>query len=136
MSKGAVLAADALGAAISARSVDQLRDLYADNIVVWHGSTGIGQSKDENIGLLSKVFMLTSELQYENIRRHSFGDGIVQQHRLTGMFADGRSLPSLEACLVILVDSGRITRIDEYFDGSHFSPVWEAIAMIDMAQNR
>ncbi len=41
-----------------------------------------------------------------------------------GTFADGKAMPDLEACLVIQAKSGRITRIDEYFDGSQYAGVW------------
>lgn len=132
MSGNAIAAAEALGAAIKARSADQVRALYADDIVVWHGSTGVAQDKDENVGLLDGVFTLTSRLQYDDVRRHEIEGGVVQQHRLTGAFADGGPLPGLEACLVIKVNGdGLITRIDEYFDGSHFAEVWERLAALN-----
>jgi limonene-1,2-epoxide hydrolase len=124
MSDDAILAADALGAAIHARSTAQIDAVFADDIVVWHGSTGVGMSKIENIGLLGGVFQLTSELEYRDIRRHLIPGGIVQQHRLCGVFADGKKLPDLNACLVMQIRGGRISRIEEYFDGSTYAEVW------------
>ena len=121
-------AMDALGKAISDRDADQIADLWADDIVVWHGATGVGQSKQENVGLLAGVFAVTSELQYTDIVRHEFEGGLVQQHKLTGKFDDGSPTPSLAACLVVLVnDEGKFTRIDEYFDASHFAAVFERL---------
>ncbi len=118
---------DALGKGIAERDIEQLRALYSDDIVVWHGSTGQAQGKDENLGMLASVFAISSELQYVDIVRHEFAGGAVQQHRLTGMFDDGCAMPSLAACLVVICSNGKITRIDEYFDSSHFAPVWERI---------
>lgn len=122
-------AADALGAAIHARNQDQILAIYADGIVVFHGSTGESMGKEQNAGLLAGVFAITSELEYINVKRHAIDGGLVQQHRLIGTFTDGKPLPGLEACLVIKVsDSGLITSIDEYFDGSVFAEVWERLA--------
>lgn len=111
---------DALGKAIKDRDVDQIRSLYAEDIVVWHGSTNVEQSKEENAGLLAAVFAITSELSYQDIVRHDIADGVVQQHRLAGKFTDGKPIPDLLACLVIKTANGKITRIDEYFDSAAF----------------
>jgi ketosteroid isomerase-like protein len=124
----AVKAADALGAAIHARDPEAIRAIYADDIVVWHGSTGQAQTKDENAGFLAGVFRITSALQYLDIKRHAIAGGIVQQHRLVGTFDDGKAMPDLNACLVIKVAGGLITSIDEYFDGATYAEVWERLA--------
>jgi ketosteroid isomerase-like protein len=125
-----IKAADALGAAIHARDAAAIRAIYADDIVVWHGSTGQAQTKDENAGLLAGLFQITSRLEYVDIKRHLIDDGIVQQHRLVGVFDNGQALPDLNACLVIKVRNGLICRIDEYFDGATYAPVWERLAAL------
>jgi ketosteroid isomerase-like protein len=128
VSNEATKLADALGAAIHARDVVAIRKIYADEIVVWHGSTGQAQTKDKNAELLAAVFKVASRLEYVDIRRHVIDGGIVQQHRLIGRFADGRSMPDLNACLVIKVRDGKIIRIDEYFDGATYAEVWTLLA--------
>jgi ketosteroid isomerase-like protein len=130
MSEQAIKAADALGAAIHARDADAIRAIYADNIVVWHGSTGQAQTKAENSGLLAGVFQITSALEYVQIKRHAIEGGIVQQHRLVGTFDDGKPMPGLNACLVIKVTDGLITSIEEYFDGATYAEVWERLAAL------
>lgn len=130
MSEEAIKAADALGAAINARDADAIRAIYADDIVVWHASTGAAQTKEENAGLLAAVFSITSSLEYHNVRRHAIEGGLVQQHRLVGAFDDGRAMPDLHACLVVKVRDGLITRIDEYFDGATYAEVWERLAAL------
>lgn len=135
MTTKAEAAADALGAAIHARNADQILAIYADDITVFHGSTGQSMGKTENAGLLAGVFAITSELHYINVKRHAIDGGLVQQHRLTGKFSEGKELPGLEACLVIKVnDAGLITGIDEYFDGSIFAEVWERLAALPPAR--
>jgi hypothetical protein len=130
MSDGVKEAADALGRAINTRDPDLVRSIYADDIVVWHGSTGKPMGKTENVDLLAGVFRITSELEYVNIQRHFFDGGLVQQHRLVGKFDDGRDLPGLEACLVIKVSNGLITRIDEYFSSDVFAEVWARLSAL------
>ncbi len=127
MSQEAREIADKLGAAIAGRDADAVRSLYDDDIVVWHAMTNAGQSKDENVGLLTGVFAVSSQLEYKDIRRHDIEGGVVQQHRLTGTFDDGKPMPDLHACLVIKVADGKITRIDEYFDSPAFAAVWERL---------
>lgn len=129
MTTKAESAADALGAAINARSHEDILAIYADDIVVFHGSTGSSMGKTENAGLLAGVFAISSELEYINIKRHAIDGGLVQQHRLIGKFAEGKEIPGLDACLIIKVnDSGKITSIDEYFDGANFAEVWQRLA--------
>jgi limonene-1,2-epoxide hydrolase len=126
----AEFAANALGAAIHSRDVEAIRAIYADGIRVWHGSTNQSQTKEENSNLLAAVFSITSQLEYVDIKRHKIEGGIVQQHRLVGIFDNGRPMPDLNACLVIKVKDGKIVSIDEYFDGSIYAEVWERIAAL------
>lgn len=130
MSDEAIKAAEALGAAISARDAAAIRAIYADDIIVWHASTGIAQSKDENAGLLAALFSITSYLEYCDVRRHPIEGGVVQQHRLVGRFANGRAMPALNACLVIQVRGDLIARIDEYFDGATYAEVWARLTAL------
>jgi len=130
MSTEVIAVADALGAAIAARSAQQFESLYADDVVVWHGATGQSMGKAENIGLLRAVFQLTKELRYVNIRRHVIDGGLLQQHQLTGIFADGKPMPVLEVCMVIKNDGHRIARIEEYFDSQTFAEVWARVAAL------
>jgi ketosteroid isomerase-like protein len=130
MSAQALQAAEALTAAIGARSSAQVAAIYADDIEVWHASTRTSATKAQNVALLDGVFQLTSELRYVNIRRHLIDGGIVQQHQLVGKFNDGKVLPVLEACLVIKVRDGKITEIEEYFDGQTFAEVWSRLAAL------
>ncbi|WP_159872218.1 nuclear transport factor 2 family protein [Novosphingobium sp. 9U] len=120
--------ADKLGQAIRERNPDLLRQIYADDIRVWHGATGSAMGKDENIGMLTAVFAISSGLEYTDVRRHDIEQGLVQQHTLVGTFDDGANMPGLNACMVIKVAGGKIASIDEYFDAQTFAPVWARLA--------
>jgi ketosteroid isomerase-like protein len=133
MSELAIAAVNALGAAIGARDAEALQAIYDDAIVVWHGSTGMAQTKQENIALLAGVFKITSRLEYVDIRRHVIGDVVVQQHQLVGQFDDGTPIPALNACLVIKVRNRQIVSIEEYFDSETFAEVWARLAALSEA---
>jgi ketosteroid isomerase-like protein len=76
IAREAEVAANALGAAIHGRDVAAIRSLYADDIIVWHGSTNQAQTKDENSNLLAAVFSITSRLEYVDVRRHAIEGGL------------------------------------------------------------
>ena len=119
---------DELGRAISERNVSRLMSLYQNDVVIWHAATGQQQSKNENCALLENLFKISAELRYENIRRYPIDGGVVQQHCLTGLFDDGAEIPKLEACMVVKINNGKISSLDEYFDAQTFAPVWERLA--------
>lgn len=128
MQNEAFAVADALGAAIEARSPEMLRQVYGEDMQIWHNPTGQAMSGAENIGLLEKIFAITSQLKYIDIRRYPIEGGLVQQHQLVGTFSDGKPMPALHACLVIKVSDGKIRHIDEYFDSQTFAEVWQRLA--------
>jgi ketosteroid isomerase-like protein len=120
---------DELGRAISSRDISRLRALYKEDVVVWHAATGQRQSKEENCALLQRLFEITSQLCYRNVRRFSIEGGAVQQHCLTGRFSCGTDIPELEVCMVVKVEDGKIISLDEYFDVATFNPVWERLGV-------
>lgn len=124
----AVKTAEAFSAAFKALSSEKLSELYDDNIVVWHGSTKASQTKSENINFLAMVFKLAKAMEYIEVKRFPIEGGVVQQHRLVGTFSDGTPMPSLEACLIMMVKDNKIIKIDEYFDGGQYAEVWARLA--------
>lgn len=130
MPKTATELADAFAEAMKNSDVDAIRALYADSISVWHGATGAAMGKDENIGLLSGVFAITSRFEYTDIRRHEIPGGVVEQHTVQGAFKDGTPLPPLHVCMIIKVANDQITSIEEYFDSQTYAEVWARMAAL------
>jgi ketosteroid isomerase-like protein len=62
-------AAEALGAAVKARGTAQVAAIYAEDIVVWHACTGQTMGKSHNVESLGRVFKVTSELEYTDVRQ-------------------------------------------------------------------
>jgi ketosteroid isomerase-like protein len=107
--------ADRLIAAIERGDVDTVAALYADDAVIWHNFDGIEQARDVNLVVLAWMTRNVDKLRYEEIHRRHFDDGFVQQHVLRGTTKAGAEL-EVPCCLIVHVDDGHITRIDEYLD--------------------
>ena len=107
--------ADRLVAAIEAGDVESVAAIYADDVVIWHNTDQVEQSKVDNLAVLGWLVRNTASRSYRDIRRSVTDEGFVQQHVLHVEFSDGRSA-DLPACLVVQVVDGRITRLDEYLD--------------------
>ncbi len=116
-----------LFAAIEAGDVEVVRDLYADDAVVWHNNDGVAQTREENLRTLEWVVEHLADRRYEEVTCQPTPTGFVQQHvlRATGP-ADGPV--EVPACLVATVVDGQITRIDEYLDSAHLASMFAAPA--------
>lgn len=60
------------------------------------------------------------ERRYEVLRREALPDGVLQQHVLHLVTADGER-HAVPACLVVGLEGDRIRRIEEYMDPTPFS---------------
>jgi ketosteroid isomerase-like protein len=109
--------ADRFFAAIEATDTTTLGQIYASNAVVWHNYDDIEQPRDENIAMLARFPTMFKTFRYADVRRCYFDGGFVQQHVCRGIMADGRPF-EVPNCMVVLVDGGRIVRIDDYFDSA------------------
>lgn len=118
----ALVLAERFFAALEAGDVDAVRDLYADDAAVWHNTDGVTQTREENLRTLRWVVRNLRDLRYEVVRREPTPGGFVQQHVLHALAPDGREL-TVPACLVVTVEGGRITRLDEYLDSAHIAPL-------------
>lgn len=112
--------ADALFGAIEAGDLDAVADLYSPEVEVWLNTDGIGRGRDANLRMLAWVVGNLTDRRYEEVRRHRTGTGLVQQHVLRATTSTGRRV-AVPACMVITIDGGRITRLDEYLDSAHIA---------------
>lgn len=111
--------ADEIFAAIEDGDPDRVRACYAPEAVIWHNVDGIEQSVDDNLRVLSWMIDRFPKRCYEEVHRHEWHFGFVQQHVLRLTKHDG-TLVELPACIVAKLGSdGKITRIDEYLDSAH-----------------
>ncbi|MDR3513009.1 MAG: nuclear transport factor 2 family protein [Caulobacteraceae bacterium] len=112
--------------AIEAGDIEAVRASYAPDAKIWHNTDELATSVAENIETLTGFTQRIRERRYRDRRLAVFEGGFVQQHVLHGVRADGVAV-SLPACLVCLVEDGRITRLDEYFDSARVA-IFRAVA--------
>ena len=109
--------ADRLFAAIEAGDIEAVAALYADDVEVWHNTSGQAQSKDENLKLLGGLAARAEAWRYEQVRRRCYSGGCSQQHVLTGKLRN-RDPFEIAVCIVLEMAGGKIRRIDEYLDSA------------------
>jgi len=115
---GALDIADRLFTAIEAGRVDLVRELYAADAVIWHNHDGVEQSAEENLRTLSWIVDNLTGVRYTQIRRSVTDTGFVQQHVLHATNRAGAQI-EVPACMVVRVEDGQITRLEEYLDSRH-----------------
>lgn len=113
-------------AAVAGGDGDGLRTVYHPSVAVWHTFDRAEQDRERNIRTLLWMFRHVRGLRYEDIRVTVTEDGFVQQHV---MRADE---PSFEAPCMLRAwcDDNRITRLEEYVDSAHTTPLTEHIARL------
>ncbi|MEN3273622.1 MAG: hypothetical protein V7636_2383 [Actinomycetota bacterium] len=113
--------ADDLFAAIEKGDIDGVRALYSSDAVIWHNNDGVEQAPAQNLQVLQWVVDNLADRAYEDVRRHEYDGGFVQQHVLR--FTKDGERREIPACIVATVADGRITRIDEYLDSAHVARI-------------
>jgi len=102
-------------AAIQLSDIDTVRASYAPDAKIWHNHDGIEQTVDQNMKSLGWFMRKIPDRHYRVLRVEALKDGYVQQHVLEATLPDGTSW-AMPACVVIKMEDGVITRLDEYLD--------------------
>jgi len=118
MSKDAFDVATRFFKAIEAGDVDQVRNIYSPDVVVWHNTDNIEKTREENLATLSWAIENVENLHYEDVKRFRIDGGFLQQHTCRGVQRSNGDEMNLPAAVVCQVEDGRITRLDEYFDST------------------
>jgi ketosteroid isomerase-like protein len=113
-------------AAIEAKDVDTVRQCYAPKARIWHNVDGKVQSVEENIRGVYWIHKVLGNVRYEIRQRLAIPGGFVQQHVLRGTLPSGESF-AMPACVVCLVENGRIVSLDEYLDSAHVRPLFAGV---------
>lgn len=103
--------------AVQKGDAERMRGCYAPDAVIWHNTDGIEQSIDDNVKVLEWFIRTLPDRQYIVLRREPLKDGFVQQHVLSATLPDGTQW-HIDACVVVKMEQGRITRLDEYIDSA------------------
>lgn len=118
--------ADALFDAIARADIATVKQLFGDDVLVWHSGDTRDSAKERASRVIDWFINATADRRYEIVDRQFFDGGFVQQHILHASGRNGRSI-QMRVCIVIKVGTdGLITRIDEYFDPAEMAPLLES----------
>ena len=85
--------------------------------MIWHNHDGVEQTVEQNMKSLGWFIRKIPDRRYRVLRIEALKDGYIQQHVLEATLPDGTAW-AMPACVVIRMDDGRITRLDEYLDSA------------------
>ena len=102
-------------AAIEAGQTEEVRAYYAPDARIWHNFDDINQTVDENMAVLEWMKRQTTRRSYEITRLEEISGGYLQQHILRMVNHEGLELV-MHACVVVRVEDGKISRLEEYLD--------------------
>ncbi|MFC3069191.1 nuclear transport factor 2 family protein [Phenylobacterium soli] len=103
--------------AIQAGDTATVRDCYAPDAKIWHNNDGVEQTVDQNMKVLDWFIRALPDRNYRVQRVEALPDGFVQQHVLEATLPDGEKW-AMDACVVVRMKDGKITRLDEYIDSA------------------
>ena len=103
--------------AIQAGDTATVRACYAPDAKLWHNNDGIEQTVDQNLKVLAWFVKTLPDRNYRVLRVEALPDGFVQQHVLEATLPNGERW-AMDACVVIKIENGLITRLDEYLDSA------------------
>lgn len=117
-------------AAIEAGDADGVRSAYTPDARIWHNTDGLdapGQTVDENLRVLHWLWAALTDMRYEVVRRETTETGFVQQHVLRARVKKTGERFAIPACIVCVVQDGRIARLDEYLDSGQAAALVAAL---------
>lgn len=103
--------------AIQTGDTATVRACYAPDAKLWHNNDGIEQTVDQNMKVLDWFIRTLPDRNYRVLRREALPDGFMQQHILEATLPDGTKW-AMDACVVVRMKDGVITRLDEYIDSA------------------
>jgi ketosteroid isomerase-like protein len=114
--------ADRFVGAIQTGDVPTVRSCYAPGAKIWHNTDNVEQTVDDNVKVLEWFIKTLPDRNYRVLRREALKDGFLQQHVLEATLPDGAAW-KMSACVVIKMENGLITRLDEYLDSAEGKPL-------------
>jgi ketosteroid isomerase-like protein len=112
---------DRLFAAIAARDIDTVAELYARDVEVWHNTSRRTRDREGGLAVLRAFVERAESVSYEILERRHWDGGAVQRHVLHIRVAGEEH--AIDACIVFAFARGEITRVFEYLDGRALAPL-------------
>ncbi|PKQ05032.1 MAG: ketosteroid isomerase [Alphaproteobacteria bacterium HGW-Alphaproteobacteria-11] len=115
MADDALVVAERFFRAVETGDTEEVSRIYAPDARVWHNFSQAEQSVEENLKVLRWMARKLPGRRYDVLRRVVIPGGFMQQHVVRGALADGSNF-AMPACVICLVEDGRISRLEEYLD--------------------
>jgi ketosteroid isomerase-like protein len=112
---------DRLFAAISARDVDAVAELYSDDVRVWHNASGRALEREQSLAVLRSFLRRTEVARYEILERRHWHGGAMQRHILH--IRAGGAGHTIDVCITFAFADGFITQVFEYVDSRALAPL-------------
>ncbi|WP_374346322.1 nuclear transport factor 2 family protein [Phenylobacterium sp.] len=103
--------------AIQSGDTATVRACYHPDAKLWHNNDGVEQTVDQNMKVLDWFIRALPDRNYRVLRLEALPDGFMQQHVLEATLPDGTKW-AMDACVVVKMENGVITRLDEYIDSA------------------
>jgi ketosteroid isomerase-like protein len=107
---------DLLSAVLEQGHPDPLLDRLAPGAVVWHNDDKQDRDAVDNMKRAGDLQRFLRDVRVEVVRREPLSDGMLQQFVIHGTAAATGRPVAAHNCVVMRVDGGMITRIEEYVD--------------------
>jgi len=132
MSEHVLALAERFFAAIESTDIETIREIYHPECVIWHSSDPLearekGLGVDQNVQSLATLQDRVIGAKFDVLQREATETGFVQQHILRGTMPNGEPFV-MPSCMICVVEDGRITRLDEYFDAAASTRLGEVLA--------
>ncbi len=112
---------DKLFAAIAARDLDPIEELYHADMRFWTNASGLTLDRAGSLRVLRSFLKRVTSARYEVLERRHWEHGAMQRHVLhVGV---GESEHAIDVCIVFAFSDGHISRIWEYVDGRALAPL-------------
>jgi ketosteroid isomerase-like protein len=113
--------------AIETGNETALREVYRDDLLVWHSFTNTTISKDANIAMLTGLWRDGVRIRYVFEEQLVVGNRGVRRHRVEATTSGGRRFV-MHVAMFATVEDDRIIRLDEYVNSEEVEALGAAVA--------
>lgn len=110
---GAII--DTLFGALGSGDLDTALACLGPNATVWHSFDGISMDREAARAGWQDLVAGFPERAFVDVRRQAIPGGFVQQHMMAARTPAG-NLIAWPVCVIVRVENGLISRIEEYID--------------------
>jgi ketosteroid isomerase-like protein len=103
-----------------------LREVYSDDLQIWHNFTNARMSKEAGVALVMGFFRDGVRLRYVFDEQLVLGNRGVRRHRVEATRPDGQRF-DIHVAMFVTIEKGQIVRLDEYVDSKELEPLSEGI---------